>query len=76
VEFRPVDTRTIAEIERSIARGGYGDLIITSGSGTAVRPLTCLLQQDGRSSRHGPLTEHRNAEAGAAPKDVSILEQI
>jgi putative tryptophan/tyrosine transport system substrate-binding protein len=39
VEFRPVDTRTIAEIERSIgavARGGYGGLIITSGSGTAV----------------------------------------
>ena len=39
VEFRPVDTRTIAEIEHSIAvvaRGGYGGLIITSGSGAAV----------------------------------------
>ena len=39
MEFRPVDTRTIAEIEHSIAvvaRGGYGGLIITSGSGAAV----------------------------------------
>ena len=39
VEFRPVDTRTIAEIEHSIAavaRGGYGGLIITSGNGAAV----------------------------------------
>src|SRR5262245_49967027 len=39
VEFRPVDTRTIVEIEHSIAvvaRGGYGGLIITSGSGAAV----------------------------------------
>ena len=39
VEFRPVDTRTIAEIERSIAtvaRSGYGGLIITGRSGAAV----------------------------------------
>jgi putative ABC transport system substrate-binding protein len=39
VEFRPVDTRTIAEIEHSIAtvaRSGYGGLIITGGSGAAV----------------------------------------
>ena len=39
VDFWPVDTRTIAEIEHSIAavaRGGYGGLIITSGSGAAV----------------------------------------
>jgi putative tryptophan/tyrosine transport system substrate-binding protein len=39
VEFRPVDTRTMAEIERSVtlvARGGDGGLIITSGSGAAV----------------------------------------
>ena len=39
VEFRPVDTRTFAEIERSIsmvARSGDGGLIITSGSGAAV----------------------------------------
>ena len=39
VEFRPVDTRTVAEIERSIAavaRGGHGGLIITSGNGPAV----------------------------------------
>jgi putative ABC transport system substrate-binding protein len=39
VEFRPVDTRTVAEIEHSltaVARGGNGGLIITSGSGAAV----------------------------------------
>ena len=39
VEFRPVDTRTTTEIERSIAavaRGGYGGLIITGGSGPVV----------------------------------------
>jgi putative tryptophan/tyrosine transport system substrate-binding protein len=39
VEFRPVDTRTIAEIEHAIgivARDGNGGLIITSGSGAGV----------------------------------------
>jgi putative ABC transport system substrate-binding protein len=39
VEFRPVDTRTVAEIEHSfavVARGGYGGLIITSGNGPVV----------------------------------------
>jgi putative ABC transport system substrate-binding protein len=39
VEFRPVDTRTVAEIEHSFAvvsRGGYGGLIITSGNGPVV----------------------------------------
>jgi putative ABC transport system substrate-binding protein len=38
VEFRPVDTRTAAEIEHSIsvvARGGDGGLIVTSGNGPA-----------------------------------------
>ena len=39
VEFRPVDTRTVAEIEHSIAavaRRGHGGLIITSGNGPVV----------------------------------------
>ena len=39
VEFRPVDTRTAAEIEHTfaaVARGGYGGLIITSSNGPVV----------------------------------------
>jgi len=39
VEFRPVDTRTIAEIQHAIgivAHGGNGGLIITSGSGAGI----------------------------------------
>jgi putative ABC transport system substrate-binding protein len=39
VEFRPVDTRTTPEIERSIAavaRGGFGGLIVTSGNGPVI----------------------------------------
>ena len=39
VEFRPVDTRSITEIENSfgiVARGGFGGLIITSGNGPVV----------------------------------------
>jgi putative tryptophan/tyrosine transport system substrate-binding protein len=39
VEFRPVDMRTAAEIEHSIAavaRGGFGGLIVTGGNGPVI----------------------------------------
>jgi putative ABC transport system substrate-binding protein len=39
VEFRPVDTRSPAEIEHAVAavaRGGFGGLIITSGNGPVI----------------------------------------
>jgi len=39
VEFRPVDTRTTADIERSfaaVARAGFGGLIVTSGNGPVI----------------------------------------
>jgi putative ABC transport system substrate-binding protein len=47
VEFRPVDTRTVAEIEHSlaaVARGGYGGLIITSGNGPVVTHRDRILE--------------------------------
>jgi putative ABC transport system substrate-binding protein len=66
VEFRPVDTRTIAEIEHSIAtvaRGGYGGLIITGGSGAAVThrdriiALAATLKLPAVYSDHGYIPE-------------------
>ena len=66
MEFRPVDTRTIAEIEHSIAviaRGGYGGLIITSGSGAAVThrdriiELAATLKLPAVYSDHGYIPE-------------------
>ena len=48
VEFRPVDTRTAAEIEHSmaaVARGGYGGLIITSGNGPVVTHRDQIIQR-------------------------------
>jgi putative tryptophan/tyrosine transport system substrate-binding protein len=47
VEFRPVDTRNVAEIEHSlaaVARGGYGGLIITSGNGPVVTHRDRILE--------------------------------
>jgi putative ABC transport system substrate-binding protein len=47
VEFRPVDTRTVAEIEHSlaaVARGGYSGLIITSGNGPVVTHRDRILE--------------------------------
>jgi putative tryptophan/tyrosine transport system substrate-binding protein len=66
VEFRPVDTRTIAEIEHSIAtvaRSGYGGLIITGGSGAAVThrdriiALAATLKLPAVYSDHGYIPE-------------------
>jgi putative tryptophan/tyrosine transport system substrate-binding protein len=47
VEFRPVDTRNVAEIEHSlaaVARGGYGGLIITSGNRPVVTHRDRILE--------------------------------